>query len=243
MCPTPTAAGDTHAAAAADARVRSELLDYFKPEFINRLDDIVRFKALTREQISEIVELQVDLVIARVAERLDSWVIPGAVTTRRGAVLAEDVEVGDRVACWSDGHLAWRSVVATVAQAPRPAMRIRTRHRDLIVPRDWSLLRLRRTPGVVRMGSRPWESGWAAIGELDRGDPIVLVDERALEESAPEVSAVGYRGVLGALPDSRFAAERVLAVQPAGLLALTELELDGTDNYISDGAVVARAPR
>ncbi|HST33187.1 MAG TPA: AAA family ATPase [Solirubrobacteraceae bacterium] len=60
---------DPHAAAAADARVRSELLDYFKPEFINRLDDIVRFKALTREQISEIVELQVDLVIARVAER------------------------------------------------------------------------------------------------------------------------------------------------------------------------------
>ncbi len=49
--------------------MRSELLDYFKPEFVNRLDDIVRFKALTREQISEIVELQVDRVIERVAER------------------------------------------------------------------------------------------------------------------------------------------------------------------------------
>jgi ATP-dependent Clp protease ATP-binding subunit ClpB len=67
--PDADAEPDPHAAAAADARVRSELLDYFKPEFINRLDDIVRFKALTREQISEIVELQVDLVIARVAER------------------------------------------------------------------------------------------------------------------------------------------------------------------------------
>ena len=61
--------GDAHAAASADARLRSELLDYFKPEFINRLDDIVRFRALSREQISEIVELQVNLVIARVAER------------------------------------------------------------------------------------------------------------------------------------------------------------------------------
>ena len=60
---------DPHAAASADARLRSELLEYFKPEFINRLDDIVRFQALTREQISEIVELQVDLVVARVAER------------------------------------------------------------------------------------------------------------------------------------------------------------------------------
>ena len=59
----------THAAASADARLRSELLDYFKPEFINRLDDIVRFASLSREQISEIVELQVDRVIARVAER------------------------------------------------------------------------------------------------------------------------------------------------------------------------------
>jgi ATP-dependent Clp protease ATP-binding subunit ClpB len=59
----------THASASADARLRSELLDFFKPEFINRLDDIVRFRALTREQISEIVELQVDLVVARVAER------------------------------------------------------------------------------------------------------------------------------------------------------------------------------
>jgi ATP-dependent Clp protease ATP-binding subunit ClpB len=60
---------DPHAAASADARLRSELLDYFKPEFINRLDDIVRFQSLTREQLSEIVELQVDRVIERVAER------------------------------------------------------------------------------------------------------------------------------------------------------------------------------
>jgi ATP-dependent Clp protease ATP-binding subunit ClpB len=57
------------AGAAADARLRSELLEYFKPEFINRLDDIVRFKSLTREQISEIVDMQVARVIERVAER------------------------------------------------------------------------------------------------------------------------------------------------------------------------------
>jgi ATP-dependent Clp protease ATP-binding subunit ClpB len=63
------ASADPHDVIAADARLRAELLDYFKPEFINRLDDIVRFRALTREQISEIVELQVDRVIERVAER------------------------------------------------------------------------------------------------------------------------------------------------------------------------------
>ncbi len=52
-----------------DDQVRSALLEHFKPEFINRLDDIVRFESLTREQISQIVDLQVARVIERVAER------------------------------------------------------------------------------------------------------------------------------------------------------------------------------
>ena len=54
---------------ADDSQLRSELLAHFKPEFINRLDDIVRFHPLTREQISRIVDLQVGHVIERVAER------------------------------------------------------------------------------------------------------------------------------------------------------------------------------
>jgi len=56
-------------AGGGEAEIRGALLDYFKPEFINRLDDIVRFDSLTREQISEIVDLQVARVIRRVAER------------------------------------------------------------------------------------------------------------------------------------------------------------------------------
>jgi ATP-dependent Clp protease ATP-binding subunit ClpB len=42
---------------------------YFKPEFINRLDDMVEFHPLSREQIAEIVDLQVAQVAARVRER------------------------------------------------------------------------------------------------------------------------------------------------------------------------------
>src|SRR5205807_901468 len=41
----------------------------FKPEFINRLDDIVEFHPLSREQIGEIVELQVAKLVERVRER------------------------------------------------------------------------------------------------------------------------------------------------------------------------------
>jgi ATP-dependent Clp protease ATP-binding subunit ClpB len=54
---------------ASETELRAELSSYFKPEFINRLEDIVRFHALTREQIGEIVDLQVAQVAARVRER------------------------------------------------------------------------------------------------------------------------------------------------------------------------------
>jgi ATP-dependent Clp protease ATP-binding subunit ClpB len=49
--------------------MRAELTNHFKPEFINRLDDIVRFDPLSREQISEIVNLQLQRVVERVSER------------------------------------------------------------------------------------------------------------------------------------------------------------------------------
>jgi ATP-dependent Clp protease ATP-binding subunit ClpB len=41
----------------------------FKPEFVNRLDEIVVFDALTREQIGEIVELSVAGLAGRLSER------------------------------------------------------------------------------------------------------------------------------------------------------------------------------
>jgi ATP-dependent Clp protease ATP-binding subunit ClpB len=52
-----------------DEQVRAALLGHFKPEFVNRLDDVVRFESLTRAQLGEIVDLQVARVIERVAER------------------------------------------------------------------------------------------------------------------------------------------------------------------------------
>jgi ATP-dependent Clp protease ATP-binding subunit ClpB len=42
---------------------------HFKPEFVNRLDEIVEFHPLERDQIKEIVELQVEKLAERVAER------------------------------------------------------------------------------------------------------------------------------------------------------------------------------
>ncbi|MDP9239230.1 MAG: ATP-dependent chaperone ClpB [Actinomycetota bacterium] len=49
--------------------VMSVVRDHFKPEFLNRLDDIVIFDALTTEELASIVGLQVDQLGRRVAGR------------------------------------------------------------------------------------------------------------------------------------------------------------------------------
>lgn len=46
-----------------------EPIDYFKPEFVNRIDDIVRFRSLTREDLGAIVEVQLQHLVDRMAER------------------------------------------------------------------------------------------------------------------------------------------------------------------------------
>jgi ATP-dependent Clp protease ATP-binding subunit ClpB len=43
--------------------------DFFKPEFINRVDDIVRFRSLTEEDLGHIVEIQLEGLRRRLADR------------------------------------------------------------------------------------------------------------------------------------------------------------------------------
>ena len=43
--------------------------EFFRPEFLNRIDEVVEFRALTREQLGEIVELQLERLRERLAER------------------------------------------------------------------------------------------------------------------------------------------------------------------------------
>ena len=50
-------------------RVFAELRRHFRPEFLNRVDDIVLFKPLTRGEIERIVDLMFDDLQARLAER------------------------------------------------------------------------------------------------------------------------------------------------------------------------------
>ena len=49
--------------------VMAELRAHFRPEFLNRVDDIVLFKSLTLSEIKRIAELQLNLLRTRLAER------------------------------------------------------------------------------------------------------------------------------------------------------------------------------
>jgi ATP-dependent Clp protease ATP-binding subunit ClpB len=61
------------------AAVQAEVRKAFKPEFVNRLDDIVVFSTLTSEDLGQIVEITVDRLQRRLAERrLELAVTPAA---------------------------------------------------------------------------------------------------------------------------------------------------------------------
>lgn len=50
-------------------QVTGELKNYFRPEFLNRIDDVIVFAALTLEQVSKIIELTVKSLEKRLADR------------------------------------------------------------------------------------------------------------------------------------------------------------------------------
>jgi ATP-dependent Clp protease ATP-binding subunit ClpB len=43
--------------------------DFFKPEFVNRIDDIVRFRSLTEDDLERIVDIQLEGLVDRLAQR------------------------------------------------------------------------------------------------------------------------------------------------------------------------------
>jgi ATP-dependent Clp protease ATP-binding subunit ClpB len=53
----------------SNVRTADALRDVFRPEFLNRIDEVIEFKPLTKEQIGEIVELQLARLRERLAER------------------------------------------------------------------------------------------------------------------------------------------------------------------------------
>jgi len=53
----------------SNIRSAEALSEYFRPEFLNRVDEVVEFEPLTRDQLAEIVELQLERLHTRLADR------------------------------------------------------------------------------------------------------------------------------------------------------------------------------
>jgi ATP-dependent Clp protease ATP-binding subunit ClpB len=53
----------------SNLRSLEQMRELFRPEFLNRIDEVIEFHALTRAQLSDIVELQLARLRARLAER------------------------------------------------------------------------------------------------------------------------------------------------------------------------------
>jgi ATP-dependent Clp protease ATP-binding subunit ClpB len=53
----------------SNLRSQEQMREFFRPEFLNRIDEIVEFKPLTKEQLADIVELQLERLRLRLEER------------------------------------------------------------------------------------------------------------------------------------------------------------------------------
>ena len=51
------------------SNLKGEPIEYFKPEFVNRIDEIVRFRSLTQDDMGAIVDIQLEHIIERLSRR------------------------------------------------------------------------------------------------------------------------------------------------------------------------------
>ena len=75
--------------------------EFFKPEFVNRIDDIVRFRPLSEDDLERIVDIQLESLVRRVARRRVSLEVTAEA---RRALAAEGYDPGLRRPSSEAGH-------------------------------------------------------------------------------------------------------------------------------------------
>jgi ATP-dependent Clp protease ATP-binding subunit ClpB len=99
--------------------VRAELKQHFRPEFLNRVDDIIIFHSLDEKQLAKIVEIQ----LRRLRERLPP---PRATWRAKGMTLNSAPALSSapsNASCWT----RWPSSCSTANSRPATASRRRSR--------------------------------------------------------------------------------------------------------------------
>jgi ATP-dependent Clp protease ATP-binding subunit ClpB len=62
-----------------------EPIEYFRPEFVNRIDEIVRFRSLTEDDLGQIVDIQLEHLVERMADRRITLQVTPSARTYLGA--------------------------------------------------------------------------------------------------------------------------------------------------------------
>jgi len=63
----------SHDYEAIEREVRKILEAHFKPEFLNRVDEVIIFRPLSKDVIFRIVDLQIELLRKRLQEKRSTW--------------------------------------------------------------------------------------------------------------------------------------------------------------------------
>jgi ATP-dependent Clp protease ATP-binding subunit ClpB len=74
--------GDSDSYSDVKDKVLSALKDHFRPEFLNRLDDVIVFDVLSRDAIKEIVDIQIEEIKKRLSDKEIDLVINNSVLER-----------------------------------------------------------------------------------------------------------------------------------------------------------------
>jgi ATP-dependent Clp protease ATP-binding subunit ClpB len=77
-------------------RVQEMLKNHFRPEFLNRVDDVIVFHALSEAQIADVVELQIEQVVERLKREKDISIAVSASAKKLLAELGYDPVYGAR---------------------------------------------------------------------------------------------------------------------------------------------------
>ncbi len=112
----------------ARLKVMEALRANFRPEFLNRIDEVIVFTALSRDQIGQIVQIQLDTVSKRLASRRINLILTPAA---RDWLATRGLRPGLRRPSAEAPDPEGSPGPARVAPAQRPAPRGRGRHRRL----------------------------------------------------------------------------------------------------------------
>ena len=167
----------------SNIRSAEAMREHFRPEFLNRIDEVVVFEPLAREQLGEIAELQLERLRARLAERKLSLELTDAAKE----VLAEagwDPTYGARPLKRALQRLVETrsrsaSSPASSPRATRSVSTPRTASSSSSAPPSPSRPRRRASRPVRGRSSRP-----APAGADDEEAQLVLVPVRELERGA-----------------------------------------------------------